>query len=252
MRANCLLLKLYVVPREPRLEDGEGFCKIFVDTKTYYRCKDFLKLSVYSLKRLELSRCHPPRHPFTSRMRQWQASENNPFPPAAFWVWLNQSEKACACVRLCFWPGTPNHRGSSTPDTLLSVYRLSAGSGWCGPLHRCCGSEPLFWPPANQIHCFISRHMWPGRLWVLAFGLAYTFASVLACICAAEELYYPCSHNALLPYQQASLTLFLASSSSWASTIGTVLPPQQAEGLCNKRRLKIKKIKTCLWTNKDD
>lgn len=23
------------------------------------------------------------------------ANENSPFPPAAFWVWLNQSEKAC-------------------------------------------------------------------------------------------------------------------------------------------------------------
>lgn len=209
-----------------------GFCHHW----GFWVCKEIL--SVCFLTRSQCSPCHAGAHSPAEWGKGKPMKKKSPFPPAAFWARLNQSGKTGSSTWPCLCARTTNHEGSSTPDALWSVCWLSIG--WCGPLHRCRGFGPFF-PAASQSD---SAPHWQtfgmaefGCLHF--FGHVHAFTTVLACVCASQELNYS------IPTMLCCLISRPLLFCSWLhvdSTIGTVLPHQEAKGPCNKRRQRKKNM----------
>lgn len=199
-----------------------------------YVYKDIFKYSECFLTRSQsnqLSHCHPPRHTIHQQNEAVTANENGSFPPAAF-----------------FGSGSTNQRRlASAPDPV---------SGW---------AQPITEAPAHLMHwCLLAGTV--GRLalvrsptqvlWIQAIILTggqsdassryqthvawQTLSVCILCVCSmyVDVCIYgtllPLSHNALLPYQQASLTR------SW---LHPLLETQQWALCCPLKELEASAIK---------
>lgn len=192
----------------------------FVDGKSFFLFFFYFKLPLCFLTHSELSCCHPARQPFTSRMSLRQRQWKQPFSTRSF-LGMSQPIGEGLQVHLTLFLAGDSQSQRFQHTWCIVVCLLVIGC--CGPLHRCRGSGPFFWPPANQIHCFIGRRVeWqPLGARGLSCECTQQCISTYTCIRGTP---LPHSHNALRSYQQASLILLLATSSR-DSTIGTVLPP---------------------------
>lgn len=195
------------------------------------------------------------QHPFTSRMRQRQPMKTALSHPQLFGSnSTNQRRLASAPDPVSGW-GQPIRE---TPAHLMHC-GLLAGSRQSRPgADPHTGAvDPGHYSDCRPIRCIVSLSDTCGLadFECLHFVLC-VYVCVYACVCASA---CKCVNlrNSATPFPQCLAVLSAGLSHSVPGFIlflrlnnGRCVALLGAEGLGNKKRLKIKK--TCLWTNKDD
>lgn len=176
----------------------------------------------------QFSPCHPARHPFTSRMRQWKPIKTV-LPQSQLFGSDSANQRRLACapdlVSGQAQPITGIQRTWCIMVLFLVVDRLMlvrAPTGAVDPGHY-SECQPIRYIVSLSQTCRLVDFEWLH--FVLCVCLCAMCVYQHACVCMHPKTLLSHSHNALQSYQEASLTPFLASSSSWNSTMGTVLPP---------------------------
>lgn len=203
-------------------------------------------------QRSQLSHCHPARHPFTSSTGQQQPIKTALSHPQLFGFDSTNQGRLAGAPDAVSGQGQPI---TEAPAHLMHCGLLAGSQQARTAVDPTTGVvDPGHYSACQPIRGVISLSDTCG----LAESECLHFVvcvCVWICMSISMDVYLwmwgtllPHSHNALLSYQQASLTL----NPSFIIILKLVLPPKGVESLSNKKGLKIGKRKQCLWTNKDD